>query len=257
MTDPELDALVKRLENVSLQVGFPSRTILDSAVIRQAIDTITTLRAQLAEAQAEVRVTLACNRGLVRLNEATESRADRAEAALATQVTVKPDPVREITIRLNTAEVCALLDKAEADLQHLNTIAATIRVNTLRHGGTHEQADAFIKGEADFVAWMVAKVQPTVSPDVAAQIEADAGIADDYTPEKHSGMTLQAHVTGRNIAAAIRNQPHDRTALDRIRRAERDKALLEAADIAAHYTDKITAEDIANAILAMIEPEDN
>ena len=53
MTEPELDALVKRLENVSLQVGFPSRTILDSAVIRQAIDTITTLRAQLAEARAE------------------------------------------------------------------------------------------------------------------------------------------------------------------------------------------------------------
>lgn len=49
MTDEELDALVKRLENVSLQVGVPSRTVLDSDVIRSAAAAITTLRAQLAE----------------------------------------------------------------------------------------------------------------------------------------------------------------------------------------------------------------
>lgn len=35
-------------------------------------------------------------------------------------------------------------------------------------------------------------------------LEAAARVADDHTPEKHSGMTLQAHVTGRAIAAAIR-----------------------------------------------------
>lgn len=31
-----------------------------------------------------------------------------------------------------------------------------------------------------------------------------AKVADDHTPEKHSGMTLASHVTGRTIAAAIR-----------------------------------------------------
>ena len=34
--------------------------------------------------------------------------------------------------------------------------------------------------------------------------DAAAQIADDHTPEKHSGMTLASHVTGRAIAAAIR-----------------------------------------------------
>ena len=63
--DEELDALVKRLENVSLQVGVPSRTVLDSDVIRSAAAAITTLRAQLAEVIA---------------------RAEQAEAERAAQI---------------------------------------------------------------------------------------------------------------------------------------------------------------------------
>ena len=84
---------------------------------------------------------------------------------------------------------------------------------------------------------------------LAAQIKADAGIADDYTPEKHSGMTLQAHVTGRNIATAIRNQPHDRTALDRLLADAKAKALRRAAD-------EMEDERAKQAILAMIPKED-
>lgn len=52
-TDEELESLVKRMESVSLQVGIPSRTALDSDVIRKAAYAITTLRAQLAEMQIE------------------------------------------------------------------------------------------------------------------------------------------------------------------------------------------------------------
>ena len=106
---------------------------------------------------------------------------------------------------------------------------------------------------------------------LAAQIEADAGIAEaqealaakrandddaDARSDWDDGLIFGTQVGARLISATIRAQPHDRTALDRMLRAERDKALLEAADIAAHYTDKITAEDIANAILAMVEQEE-
>lgn len=35
-------------------------------------------------------------------------------------------------------------------------------------------------------------------------LERAANVADDHTPEKHTGATLAAHVTGRSIAAAIR-----------------------------------------------------
>ncbi len=49
-------------------------------------------------------------------------------------------------------------------------------------------------------------VEARVAEAVAKEREACALVADDHTPEKHSGMTLQAHVTGRNIAAAIRSR---------------------------------------------------
>ena len=82
---------------------------------------------------------------------------------------------------------------------------------------------------------------------LTAQIEADAGIADDHTPEKHSGMTLQAHVTGKSIAAAIRAQPHDRSALDRMLAEARVKALREAADATLGLS---TGHECRRAILA-------
>ena len=62
---------------------------------RKLREIITTLRAQLAEAEA-------CNRGLVRLNEAIQARAERAEAALAAQIEadawVDPEKFLELVI---------------------------------------------------------------------------------------------------------------------------------------------------------------
>jgi Lar family restriction alleviation protein len=46
-------------------------------------------------------------------------------------------------------------------------------------------------------------VKALVAEAEARGMERAAGIARDRTPEKHSGMTLQAHVTGRNIEEAI------------------------------------------------------
>lgn len=75
MTDEELNALVHTLWHGEVTL----------ATVASSADAITTLRAQLAVAEA-------CNRGLVRLNEATQARADRAEAALAAQIEVVDTP---------------------------------------------------------------------------------------------------------------------------------------------------------------------
>lgn len=102
---------------------------------------------------------------------------------------VKPAPTHTLTLTLalDTKAVRDMLDKAEAEVLHLNTIAATIRVNTLRHGGTHEQADAFIRGEADFVSWMVERIKraPTLAealelPEIKALVEAARTVRDSY-----------------------------------------------------------------------------
>lgn len=157
-TDEELDALLRRL-NAHKHWGMTE----------EAFDAITALRAQLAEMRAEIRVTHACNRGLVRLNEATQARADRAEAALA------------------------------------------------------------------------------------AQIEADAGIA-----VKETAMSPQFNVKdqwrasiGEEVATAIRAQPHDRTALDRMLR----EAILEGMRIATFTPIEQVPSAVDAAILAMIEQE--
>jgi flagellar biosynthesis/type III secretory pathway protein FliH len=49
----EGEALIKRLRAVSIDVGFPSTTSIDSAVLRQAADELATLRARLAEVERE------------------------------------------------------------------------------------------------------------------------------------------------------------------------------------------------------------
>lgn len=80
----------------------------------------------------------------------------------------------------------------------------------------------------------------------AAQIEADAGIAEaqealaakrandddaDARSDWDAGLIFGTQVGARLISASIRVQPHDRTALDAMLRAERENALREAADM--------------------------
>lgn len=89
-TDEELNALKRHIEPLAMKAGDP-RVIVNGRTLPRdfriiAEDEYQHLRAKLAEVQAEIRVTHACNRGLVRLNEATQDRADRAEAALAAQI---------------------------------------------------------------------------------------------------------------------------------------------------------------------------
>ena len=86
---------------------------------------------------------------------------------------------------------------------------------------------------------------------LAAQIEADAGIADlckrqngPLSPKGRDPYVQGLSSAGQAIAAAIRAQPHDRTALDRMLAKAREKALREAIEA---YPKGI------GAILALIE----
>lgn len=144
MTDEELDAPDEVYDTMMEVQRNPTGAW---QAIHDQADTITTLRAQLAVAEA-------CNRGLMRLNEATQARADRAEAALA------------------------------------------------------------------------------------AQIEADAEIVESFNP---------------CAATAIRNQPHDRTALDRHDAKTREKALREAAKTAHECNMAGDPQASSTYILALIE----
>lgn len=136
--------------------------------IGDVMDEITALRAQLASATYGREVAEACNRGLVRLNEATQERADRAEAALA------------------------------------------------------------------------------------AQIETDARIADH---EAHHAMREGMCYAADGMSTAyhaIRAQPHDRTALDRIIADTRAKALRGAAKV-CDKNEHVSGWVSRDAILAMID----
>ena len=131
------------------------------------------LRAQLASATYGREVAEACNRGLVRLNEATQERADRAEAALAAQI--------------------------ETDAGVLDAVADN---------------------------WSCGHMPPHC--DCARDIE-----------------------QWRFAADGIRNQPHDRTALDRIIADTRAEALRDAAKV-CDKNEHVSGWVSRDAILATI-----
>lgn len=101
----------------------------------------------------------------------------------------------------------------------------------------------------------------------AAQIEADAGIADRAADADHKYMLKYPDEANRYdfsrhraecIASAIRAQPHDRSALDRMLAEAREKALRDAASL-PHRHEKLGGQTYAyvrvEEILAMIDKE--
>jgi len=102
---------------------------------------------------------------------------------------------------------------------------------------------------------------------LAAQIEVDAGICSAWgtlsPADIDDGVKWQFDLPDQ-IAASIRAQPHDRTALDRMLAEAREKALREAYDslfkhpgfihaISGQKFKAVKLEDAAEAILALIE----
>lgn len=148
MTNKELDALIDKLRDGDCCSEM-------SCNCDASADAITTLHAQLAEAQAEITATNAGWEKTSIVLAGANARADRAEQRVAT---------------------------LEAAL--------------------------------------------------AAQIDADAALCDDSMKalqaiDAAKGEILVAHALG----LRIRNQPHDRTALDRVIAQTREKALREAAQV--------------------------
>lgn len=207
MTDAELDALTAGLR--MMLEGYSEASIYDDyhKILRDGISAIATLRAQLADAQAEIT-------RLTDLN--STAYIDGHDAAK---------------------------NEYRDEIQRLEVLNAQLTV---------------MVGE-DAVEQIEAAV--------AAQIEADAEIAAAETamPPQHNIKDQWRSNIGDDVAAAIRAQPHDRTALDAAIRAAKVEAWKEAAVVAANAClvdpdggspteeERLVCDEAYRRILALIE----
>ncbi len=125
-----------------------------------------------------------------------------------------------ISIKPDLSGVQTLIDKSLEEVAHLNVIAATIRVNALRHGATNSEVEAFIRGDADFIEWMQQKVTPTHAdrlaealrlPEVAALVKAAKVLIERNahnnpmrTADMHSSLCQCQRCSLDALAAALR-----------------------------------------------------
>lgn len=114
---------------------------------------------------------------------AAVSRAQRA--ALATSRA--PDPVVnagscEIMENDTIDSLCQTLrrivSEAEDERDRYSHIAATIRVNALRHGATDADAEAMVRGEISFISWMFDVIEKRDSALPAAPVAEAQPIED-------------------------------------------------------------------------------
>lgn len=213
MTDEELNALDEVYDTMMEVERNPTGAW---QAIQDQADAITTLRAQLAEARA---------------------------GELAWAETAK------MHLKAEQAFLSWLRDAGE----HLRTEGVTICDD-----GT-DSGEVLAAKVAECVGILKDRADRAEAA-LAAQIEADAGIADEC--ERQNGPLSKRgsdpyvqglSSAGQAIAAAIRAQPHDRTALDRMLAEAREKALQEAAQ-ACEWGD-IYGGNAIRTILALIEKE--
>lgn len=207
--DTELDTLETVLRH-GWEIGNPI-TQIDMEFLASAADAITTLRAQLAEARAEVAFMQAC--GVIEL------------------MTRNPN---------------------------INSYVIEWEGRTIRAEAERDAAQAALAAQIDAAAG-IAEAQEALAAKRANDDDADA--RSDWD----DGLIFGTQVGARLISATIRAQPHDRTALDRIRRAERDKALRDAAFVAANAClvepdggnpteeERLVCDEARRRIIAMIE----
>ena len=232
-TDEKLDALVKRLTDPPFGTETSERLLMASAA-----DAITALRAKIAEANA---------------------RVDRAEAERASTLS---DGQR----MLRKQDILTVCDTPDLCFEHDDSVArcGPCAAKLAERAGVALNQYTVSNPEAMRLRRDLNRAEAAL----AAQIEADARIADCYADQDYCALGypedggIAASGTADMIRREIRNQPHDRTALDRIIAATRAEALRDAAKKATSFLvgdpqngialRNPMAFEVSDAILAMI-----
>lgn len=272
MTDEELDALVKRLRKMDDRMSFQSVDIEGAMACRLAADTITTLRAQLAEVQAElVRRVDMHECAMAERDDATlysdeqRARADRAEAeardfpdrkSMSKRIGEQRKLIRKLQILADGRIKC--IEQLQDNVRQANARAdrAEAELGKEREDRANEQK-SFLKNFAELADETLAAL--------AAQIEADAKIASfrhDENEIMRATWATPILTTLEDVAEEIRAQPHSRTALDRLLADAEAKALRRAVAVCDKTFDDAKEADVAigaydcrQAILALIPKE--
>ena len=254
-TDEELDALVVWLEELPCCHDGPHETSARCKSCEKTVaDAITALRAQLAEAKAD-KEKLGRELNLARYGnpdfswQVHKEALAEMKAELARRVDMHECAMAERDdATLYSEEQKARADRAEAEVRSLKAaiFGSENYAHDLKCGNFVEMAQALHaaqKGGLDRA--------DRAEAERAAQIEADARICEAERKLWDRGYNTSS--TGfcvcrslANVRDVIRNQPHDRTDLDRMLAEAREKALRDAAD-------EMEDERAKQAILALIE----
>lgn len=245
MTDEELDALVERLKQLEGRMSFQSQNMTCARTCHLSAAAITTLRTQLAEAQDRLTLEMdslnAADRRakcLVKLLKSANAHADRAEQLAATLE--QRVATLEHEVRLREA---ALAAQIEAD--------------------TWQPIETAPKDGTDFIAWWPFNYSGKVVPCHWVEGKGNRKGYFKY-------MSIKIEPTHWKSFPSNPDQPHDRTALDRMLaehevrlREARKKALREAAELCSSIRQRIANGtmpegarfDYEQSILAMIEKD--
>ena len=119
--------------------------------------------------------------------------APALDASQTPDPVVKPDRCQPTVVENDTLEslfagIRNMMTRAEYQHARFGYIAATIRVNALRHGATNEEVEAMVRGEKDFVQFIASKVEENARPisvtEAAKVLLADIAMALDSTNPK-------------------------------------------------------------------------
>lgn len=97
------------------------------------------------------------------------------------------------------AQIEAIVEAAKSERDRWGTIAATIRINALHHGASTEDAEAMVRGDKDFITFIMEKVEAqkaapqTVAVDWQARAEAaEAALA--WADEQRADAMLRRYI---------------------------------------------------------------
>lgn len=240
-TEAELEEMARDLYHTG-ELSMPYR--------RQISDAITALRTQLDEVRAERAFTVSDGQRMLRKQDIIT-------------VCDTPDLCFESDDGVGRCGPCAkkLAERDGITLNQYtvsNPTAMRLRRELAAANARSDRAEAALAAQIDH-----ASIKPIASApeDIAVLVAPENASADDW--QVSWWMTTEGRWANWNRSIPPcewapmpnRNQPHDRTALDRMMQAEREKALRDLAEVIRGWRNDVpmTGEECANAILAMIE----